>query len=80
MKRNLIYSILVSSLVFVGCSKEFLEPERNTRSLTAEDLSNYADVNPALVEGTLEGIGSFMIQDFGVTRPITLGYKNFQIH
>ena len=81
MKRNLIYSILVSSLVFVGCSKEFLEPERNTRSLTAEDLSNFADVNPALVEGTLEGIGSFMIQDFGVTgsRHYDFGQKGVDI-
>ena len=81
MKRNLIYSILVSSLVMVGCSKEFLEPERNTRSLTAEDLSNFADVNPALVEGTLEGIGSFMIQDFGVTgsRHYDFGQKGVDI-
>ncbi len=81
MKRNLIYSILVSSLVLVGCSKEFLEPERNTRSLTAEDLSNFADVNPALVEGTLEGIGSFMIQDFGVTgsRHYDFGQKGVDI-
>ena len=65
MKRNLIYSIIVFSLIFVGCSKDFLDPVRNTSVLTAEDLSDYADVNPALVEGTLEGIASFMIQDFG---------------
>jgi len=81
MKRNLIYSIIVSSLVFVGCSKEFLDPERNTSVLTAEDLSNYSDVNPALVEGTLEGIASFMIQDFGVTgsRHYDFGQKGVDI-
>lgn len=81
MKRNLIYSILVSSLVLVGCSKEFLDPERNTSNLTAEDLSNYSDVNPALVEGTLEGIASFMIQDFGVTgsRHYDFGQKGVDI-
>jgi hypothetical protein len=81
MKRNLIYSILVSSLVFVGCSKEFLDPERNTSNLTAEDLSDYSDVNPALVEGTLEGIASFMIQDFGVTgsRHYDFGQKGVDI-
>jgi len=81
MKRNLIYSILVCSLLLVGCSKEFLEPERNTRNLTAEDLSNFADLNPALVEGTLEGIGSFMIQDFGVTgsRHYDFGQKGVDI-
>lgn len=81
MKRNLIYSIIVSSLVLVGCSKEFLNPERNTSVLTAEDLSNYSDVNPALVEGTLEGIASFMIQDFGVTgsRHYDFGQKGVDI-
>jgi hypothetical protein len=81
MKRNLILSIIVSSLVFVGCSKDFLDPVRNTSVLTAEDLSNYADVNPALVEGTLEGIASFMIQDFGVTgsRHYDFGHKGVDI-
>ena len=58
MKKNLIYSILGVSLIFVGCSKEFLDPQRNTSVLTAEDLSEFADVNPDLVEGTLEGIAS----------------------
>ena len=43
MKRNLILSIIVSSLVFVGCSKDFLDPVRNTSVLTAEDLSNFAE-------------------------------------
>lgn len=79
--RNLIYTIIVSSLVFVGCSKDFLDPVRNTSVLTAEDLSNFADVNPALVEGTLEGIGSFMIQDFAVTggRHYDFGHKSIDI-
>ena len=68
MKKNLIYSILGGvSLIFVGCSKEFLDPQRNTSVLTAEDLSEFADVNPDLIEGTLEGIASFMIQDRGIT-------------
>lgn len=81
MKRNLIYSIIVFSLIFVGCSKDFLDPVRNTSVLTAEDLSDYADVNPALVEGTLEGIASFMIQDFGVTgsRHYDFGHKGVDI-
>ena len=80
-RRNLIYSIIVSSLVFVGCSKEFLDPVRDTSILTAEDLSGFADVNPALVEGTLEGIGSFMIQDFAVTggRHFDFGHKSIDI-
>ena len=79
--RNLIYTIIVSSLVFVGCSKDFLDPVRNTSVLTAEDLSNFADVNPALVEGTLEGIASFMIQDFAVTggRHYDFGHKSIDI-
>ena len=67
MKRNLIYSILLTSLVFVGCSEEFLDPTRNTSVLTSQDLSEFSGVNPALIEGTLEGIASFMITDRGIT-------------
>ena len=67
MKRNLIYSILLTSLVLVGCSEEFLDPTRNTSVLTSEDLSEFSGVNPALIEGTLEGIASFMIQDQSIT-------------
>jgi hypothetical protein len=81
MKRNLIYSILLTSLAFVGCSDDFLDPQRNTSVLTSEDLSEFSDINPALVEGTLEGIGSFMIQDFGVTgsRHYDFGQKGVDI-
>ena len=50
MKRNLIYSILLTSLAFVGCSEEFLDPQRDTSVLTSEDLSVFSDINPALVE------------------------------
>ena len=67
MKRNLIYSILLTSLALVGCSEEFLDPQRNTAVLTSEDLSEFSDINPELVDGTLEGNGSVMIQDYGVT-------------
>jgi len=66
MKKSLIYWVLTASLLFAGCSKDFLDPERNTSVLTNEDFANYADVNPALIEGTLNGIGSFMVQDQGV--------------
>ena len=81
MKRNLIYSILLTSLAFVGCSEEFLDPQRDTSVLTSEDLSGFSDINPALVEGTLEGIASFMIQDFGVTgsRHYDFGQKGVDI-
>ena len=81
MKRNLIYSILLTSLAFVGCSEEFLDPQRNTSVLTSDDLSEFSDINPALVEGTLEGIASFMIQDFGVTgsRHYDFGQKGVDI-
>ena len=81
MKRNLLYSILLTSLALVGCSEEFLDPQRNTSVLTSEDLSEFSDINPALVEGTLEGIASFMIQDFGVTgsRHYDFGQKGVDI-
>lgn len=65
MKKRLICSILTTSLLFVGCSDDFLDPTRNTSVLTNEDFSNYADVNPALIEGTLSGISSYMVTPRG---------------
>jgi len=67
MKKRLIYSILAGSLLAVGCSKDFLDPQRNTNVLTSEDVANYSGVNPALVAGTLDGIGSYMVEPLGVT-------------
>ena len=66
MKKSLIYSIVLASLFTVGCSEDFLDPQRDTSLITAEDVANFAPVNPELLVGTLEGIGSYMIQDQAV--------------
>lgn len=81
MKRNLIYSIILTSLVLVGCSKDFLDPQHNTSVLTNEDFADNVDVNPALVQGTLDGIGSFLILDFSITgsRHYDFGQKGVDI-
>lgn len=64
MKKNVIYLFILSAM-FYGCAEDFLDPVRNTNVLTDVDFSENIDVNPALVEGTLEGISGFMIQPFG---------------
>ena len=61
MKRRFIYFLVATSLVTAGCSSDFLDPVRNTNVITSEDIANNVDVNPALVEGSLNGIGSLLI-------------------
>lgn len=65
----------------MGCSEDFLDPVRNTNVLTSEDIANFSDENPALIEGTLDGIFSFMIQDGGITgnRHYDFGQKGVDI-
>lgn len=81
MKKKLIYSIVATSLMIVSCSEDFLNPVRNTNVLTTEDISLNSEINPALVAGTLEGIGSFMIEPQGVIagRHYDLGQKGVDI-
>ncbi|WP_243470997.1 RagB/SusD family nutrient uptake outer membrane protein [Winogradskyella sp. MH6] len=66
MKKKLIYGIMLTSMLFLGCNDEFLEGE-NSNVLTAETIAVYADDYPALLEGSLNGITSFIIEPFGVT-------------
>ncbi|MCZ8090977.1 RagB/SusD family nutrient uptake outer membrane protein [Flavobacterium sp.] len=83
MKKSIIYSIVITSLLSVGCSEEFLDPVRNTAVITSEDISNLAGNNPALVAGTLDGISSFMVQPGGSTstaRHYDLGQKGIDIY
>jgi hypothetical protein len=81
MKKSLIYSIVVASLLSVGCSEEFLDPVRDTSVLTNDDIAENADINPALVAGTLDGIGSYLIEPEGVTgtQHYDLGQKGVDI-
>jgi hypothetical protein len=81
MKKRLIYSVVAASLLTVGCSEDFLDPVRDNSLITSEDIAENVDVNPALVAGTLDGIGSFIIEPAGVTgtQHYDLGQKGVDI-
>lgn len=67
MKRSLIYCVIAASLLNLGCSDDFLDPQRDTSILTDADFAEFADQNPALVTGTLDGIYSYMIEPRAIT-------------
>ena len=81
MKRRFIYFLVATSLLLQGVVLDFLDPVRNTNVLTSEDIANNVDVNPALVEGSLNGIGSLLIEPAGITgtRHYDLGQKGVDI-
>lgn len=67
MKKLLNYVVLALLLFFTaGCSEDFLNPVRNNSLLTNEDFAENAELNPALIEGTLNGIYTYMITPFAV--------------
>lgn len=63
MKKSLIYTLVAASLVGVGCSEEFLDPIRDSRYITNVDIQQNVDYNPALLEGTIQGIAGYIIAD-----------------
>lgn len=81
MKKKLIYLVFAGSLLTLGCSEDFLNPVRNSNVLTSEDIANASDLNPALVEGTLDGIAGFLIEPGGTNpgRHYDLGQKGIDI-
>lgn len=81
MKKSLIYLLVAASIVSVGCSEDFLDPVRNTNVVTSEDIASAADLNPALLEGGLNGIGSLLIEPGGITgtRHYDIGQKGVDI-
>ncbi|NMH25602.1 RagB/SusD family nutrient uptake outer membrane protein [Flavobacterium solisilvae] len=84
-KRFLIYSFFaIATTGLVGCSEDFLDPVRDTSVLTDEDFANNADANPALIEGTLTGIYTYMARPFaalgsGAARHYDIGHKGIDI-
>ncbi len=66
MRKKLIYSVVLSSLMFMGCNDEFLEGE-NTSVLTAEGISEHSGTYTELLDGSLNGITSLIIEPFGIT-------------
>ena len=81
MKRSLIYSLVAASLISIGCSEDFLDPVRNTNVITSEDIAANVDNNPALLGGSLNGIGSLLIEPAGITgtRHYDFGQKGIDI-
>ena len=81
MKRSLIYSLVAASLISIGCSEDFLDPVRNTNVITSEDIADNVDNNPALLGGSLNGIGSLLIEPAGITgtRHYDFGQKGIDI-
>ena len=81
MKKSLIYSLVAASLISVSCSEDFLDPVRNTNVITTEDVADNVNDNPALVEGSINGIGSLLIEPAGITgnRHYDLGQKGVDI-
>lgn len=81
MKRNLIYLVLIGSLINFGCGEDFLDPIRDTRVVTVDEIEEASELNPELVYGTLNGIYSFMIEPFGLTanRHYDFGQKGVDI-
>lgn len=67
-------------LTGVGCSEEFLEREPS-EFLTTDQIAEAAEVNPAVVRGTLTGIYSLMIETGtgGTSGHDDFGHKGYDI-
>ena len=84
-KRFLIYSLFATVTIgIVGCSEEFLDPVRDTTELTDEDFANNVAANPALIEGTLTGVYTYMARPFAAlgnppARHYDIGQKGLDI-
>lgn len=67
MKKSLIYGLVAATFLVVGCSEDFLDPIRDTRTLTSGELQDLIEQNPSIVVGSLDGLYNSLIQDFSVT-------------
>lgn len=82
MKNKLICLIVAASFFGVGCSEDFLEPIRDSRVLTAEEVAAVAEINPGIVQGGLDGLYNFLVEPGGVAgtgRHYDLGQKGVDI-
>lgn len=81
MKKSYLCIVVAASLLGVGCSQDFLDPVRDTSVLTNSDIANIAEANPEIVEGSLEGVYSYMINDQQVLagQHIDFGQKGVDI-
>ncbi|MCF6128227.1 RagB/SusD family nutrient uptake outer membrane protein [Flavobacterium sp. AS60] len=82
MKKSLVYLLIATSFLGVGCSEDFLNPVRDTRVLTGEEVAAAAELNPGIVQGGLDGLYNFVIEPGGVVgtgRHYDLGQKGVDI-
>jgi len=81
MKKTYLCTLVAASLLGVGCSQDFLDPVRDTSILTDSDIAELAEANPEIVEGSLEGIYSYMVNDQQVLagQHIDFGQKGVDI-
>lgn len=79
MNKKLIYLTMLCSIVFLGCNEDFLEGE-NTSVLTDVDIADNSDAYPQLIDGSLNGINSLVIDDRSfTTRHYDFGQKGIDI-
>lgn len=82
MKNTIIKSICVfaASLTLVSCSEDFLE-KTPTNYISIDDVKYTAEFNPVVLEGTLNGIYSTMVNAFtgGTGTHEDFGQKGFDI-
>lgn len=80
--KNLLKLTGVAALLLFGvsCSEDYLE-KKPSEFLTADQVAEAADTNPAVLEGTLAGIYSLMFQDGsgGTTSHTDFGQKAYDI-
>ena len=81
--KSLIKISMMSALLFagVGCSEEFLD-EQPSEFLTAEQIGEAAEKNPAVVRGTMTGIYSLTVETGtgGTTNHDDFGQKGYDIY
>ena len=77
---NVKLSIAISLMFLAGCGKEYLE-ELPSEFLTQEQVGEAADVNPAVIEGTISGIYTTMFDpgSGGTTGHDDFGHKGYDI-
>ncbi|MXN91900.1 RagB/SusD family nutrient uptake outer membrane protein [Flavobacterium sp. Sd200] len=80
MKKSFIYLTVAASLLSVGCSDDFLDPQRDTSVISTRDIAEFSPDNPDLIIGTLEGIYSYMMNDRSITtQHFEFGQKGIDI-
>ncbi|WP_274475368.1 RagB/SusD family nutrient uptake outer membrane protein [Mangrovimonas aestuarii] len=81
MKKRLSSILIATALLSVGCSDDFLEKEPSS-FLSAEQVSDAAENNPAVAEGFIRGVYTYMftVGTGGTTQHDDFGQKGYDIY